>query len=344
MAVSKVAIVGAFVALALDAASDSPRFDAGMVLYRAGNCAAALEQFAASEKATEAAAERNLYQGICFAKQNNWAAAAAHLGPYTAAHAEDAKGWDWLAQSHLYGRDFEHAKGEIERAIQLDGQSAEHYRTLGEIELERKDYQAAYAAWIKANQLAPGDARTTYYLGRLFFEADFLDEAAAWLRQTLKAEPHHFAAMTYLGMCAERLGMEKTANDLYAAAIRESKEQKKPYSWAFLSYAKLLRQSGDEPKAVATLIEAERLCPEAHALTQLGQILAATEPARAVAVLRRAIAMDASIPDAHYRLSLLLQKAGQGAEAQSEMKKFQETKAAEERNKSSVQAVRRDVR
>ena len=343
MAVGKVVIMGALLVLALDAASDSPKFDAAMVLYRAGNCGAALEQFAASEKATEAAAERNLYQGICFAKQNNWAAAAAHLASYTAAHQEDAKGWYWLAQSHLYSRDFETAKREIERAIQFD-KSADNYRTLGEIELERKDYQAAYSAWIQANQLIPGDARTTYYLGRLFFEADFLDEAAAWLRQTLKAEPHHFAAMTYLGMCAERLGMEKTANDLYVAAIRESKEQKKPYSWAFLSYAKLLRQNGDEPKAVATLVEAEELCPEAHALTQLGQILAATEPARAVAVLRRAIAMDASIPDAHYRLSLLLQKEGQKAEAQLEMQTFRETKAAEEQNKASVQAVRRDVR
>jgi tetratricopeptide (TPR) repeat protein len=344
VALGKGAILGALLVLAVGSAADSPKFDAGMVLYRAGNCAAALEQFEASEKAAEPAAGRSLYQGICLAKQNNWAAAAAHLVPYTAIHAADAKGWYWLAQSHLYGRDFERAKGEIERAIQLDGQSADNYRTLGEIELERKNYQAAYSAWIKSNQLAPGDARTTYYLGRLFFEADFLEEAAAWLRQTLKAEPHHFAAMTYLGMCAERLGMEKTAIDLYVAAIRESKEQKKPYSWAFLSYAKLLRQSGDEQKAVAALVEAERLCPEAHALTQLGQILSASEPARAVTVLRRAIAMDSSIPDAHYRLSLLLQKEGQTAEAQSEMKNFQAAKAAEERNKISVQAVRKDIR
>lgn len=343
MALGKGAIVGALMVFAIGAATDSPKFDAGMILYRAGNCAAALEQFEASEKAAEPAPGRSLYQGICLAKQSNWAAAAADLASYTTAHTEDARGWYWLAQAHLYSREFEHAKDEIERALQIDGQSPDTYRTLGEIELERKDYQAAYRAWIKSNQLAPGDARTTYYLGRLFFEADFLDEAAAWLRQTLKAAPHHFAAMTYLGMCAERLGMEKTAMDLYAAAIRESKEQKKPYSWAFLSYAKLLRQNGDDPKAVVALIEAEQLCPEAHALTQLGQILAATEPARAVAVLRRAIAMDSSIPDAHYRLSLLLQKEGQTAEAQSEMKKFQQTKAAEEQNKISIQAVRKDI-
>jgi tetratricopeptide (TPR) repeat protein len=343
VALKRAAVMSALLAFAVSTAADSPRFDAGMVQYKAGNCAAALEQFEASEIAAEPDGQRPFYQGVCLAKRADWKGAAARLGIYTVARPADPRGWYWLAQAHLYAREFDRAKAEIERAIQLDGRSADNHRTLGEVELQRKNYDAAYRAWIKANQLAPGDPRTTYYLGRLFFEADFLDEAAAWLRQTLKAEPHHFAAMTYLGMCAERLNMEKTANDLYVAAIRESKEQKSPFSWAFLSYAKLLRQQGEETKAVAVLSEAEQLCPEAHALTQLGQILAASEPERAVAVLRRAIAMDPSVPDAHYRLSLLLQKQGHKEEAKSEMQKFQDTKATEDQNKITVQAIRRDV-
>ena len=40
---------------------------------------------------------------------------------------------------------------------------------------------------------------------------------------------------------------------------------------------------------------------------------------------------------------LLLQKERQAAEAQSEMKKFQETKAAEEQNKTNVQAIRQNI-
>ena len=313
-----------------------------MGLYRAGNCAAALEEFQASEKAAEPGAERPFYQGVCLAKRSDWQAATIYLIRYTTARPADPRGWYWLAQSRLYSRDFERAKADIEQAIKLDAASADSYRTLGEIHLECKDYDAAYRAWIKANQLAPEDPRTTYYLGRLFFEADFLDEAAAWFRQTLKASPHHFAAMTYLGMCAERLDMGKTATDLYLAAIRESKDQKTPYSWAFLSYAKVLREAGREAEALALLTEGEKVCPEAHLLTALGQMLAATEPSRAVAVLRRAIAMDSGIPDAHYRLSLLLRKDGQTAEAQSEMQKFQEAKVVEERNKTSVQAIRRE--
>lgn len=336
------AVAAVMMAAAVGAAAATPKLDAGMALYRAGNCAAALDQFAASEKAAEPAGERPLYQGICLAKESRWAQAAVYLTAYTAARPADARGWFWLAQARLYDRDFERARPAIEQAIRLDAQSAPNYRTLGQIELERKNYDAAYRAWIRANQIAPGDPQTTYYLGRLFFEAEILDEAAAWLRQTLKAAPHHFAAMTYLGMCAERLGMEKTAVDLYLAAIRESKSQKRPYSWAFLSYAKMLRQLGKEQEAVAMLEEAEQICPEAHVLTELGQVLAAANRERAVAVLRRAIAMDGTVPGAHYSLSLLLRRAGRSADADSEMAKFREAKALEERTKSSIQAIRRE--
>jgi tetratricopeptide (TPR) repeat protein len=343
LALSTALILNGLVVFAASAAADSPKFYAGMLQYKAGNCAAALQQFEASEKASEPDEQRAFYQGVCLARRGDFTGAIARLEPYTTKRPSDSRGWYWLAQSHLYAREFDRAKAEIERAIQLDGGSADDLRTLGEIELQRKNYDGAYRAWIKANQLAPGDPRTTYYLGRLFFEADFLDEAAAWLRQTLKAQPHHFAAMTYLGMCAERLNMEKTATDLYVAAIRESKEQKSPFAWAFLSYAKILRQQGEEVKAIAILTEAEQLCPEAHALTQLGQILAATEPKRAIAVLRQAVALDPSVPDAHYRLSLLLQKLGQTEEARSEMQNFQDAKAAEDHNKATIQAIRRDA-
>ena len=323
--------------------ADTPRFDAGISLYNAGKYDEALREFSASEKEHEQQPGRLFYQGVCLAKQGAWTAAASYLDRYTQSSAADARGWFWLAQSQLYSKQFGESKTAIQRAIELDSKSAGNYRTLGEIELELKNYDAAYRAWVKANQLDPQDARTTYYIGRLFFEADFLNEAAAWFRETLKIAPKHFAAMTYLGMCAERLNMEKTAGELYAAAIHESKNQGKPFSWAFLSYAALLRQRGKEQEAFGILEEAEKICPEAHLLTLLGQMLAAAnQPARAETVVRRAIDMDPAISGAHYRLALLLRARGQAAEAHAEMQKFQQAKEAEERNKLKVQAIRKE--
>jgi tetratricopeptide (TPR) repeat protein len=280
-------------------------------------------------------------RGVCLVKNGEWQQGAALLSRYAESHQTDASAWYWLAQAQLYQRQFAPARASIQHSIEIDSKSAKSYRTLGEIELQLKNNEAAYRAWIAANKLDPLDPKTTYYIGRLFFEADLINEAASWFRQTLKVDSRHFAAMTYLAICAEHLEFQSTAADLYRAAIRESKEQGKPFPWAFLSYAKYLRQSGKDREALDLLEEAERLCPEPHALALLGQMLAADQPERAETVLRRAIEMDSGIPEAHYRLAMLLRSAGRTDEADSEFQRFQEAKAAEERSKNSVQAIRK---
>ena len=253
----------------------------------------------------------------------------------------DVRGWYELANRQLHERRFEDSRKSLQHAIELDGRSADAYRSLGEAELELHDNDAAYRAWMIAEKLNPRDPQTKYYLGRLFYEADFFNEAAAWFREALALAPKHFPAMTYLGLSAEALGFEETAGQLYRRAIEESKSQEKPYSWAFLALGKLLRKQGNGQQALKLLEEAELTCPEAHSLTALGQLLAANgQNARADAVLRRAIRLDPSVSDAHYRLSLLLKVTGQLADAQLEMESFRRAKDIEQRN-SKITAIRR---
>lgn len=318
------------------------RFDAGLSLYREGRLTAALEEFNASERAGEDRPTRGFYQGVCQAKLGRLAEAQPRLLAYVAAQPADPNGWFWLSRTQLLQKQFPEARKSIQRAIDLAPGSFEALRTQGEIELELRNHDAAYRAWMAANKLNSKDAQTTYYLGRLFYEADLPNEAAAWLRETLRLAPTHFSAMTYLALCAEQLPDNQTALRLYREAIRQSKLQKAPYSWAYLSYAKLLRQMGNDKEALAVLEEAGQLCPEAHALALLGSMLAARDQtARAEAVLRRAIEMDPNISEAHYRLSLLLQTSGRGAEAQRETERFKAAKEAEEQTRSKVSAIRK---
>ncbi len=330
------------IAVAVNAAAVESKYDTGVALYKAGRCAAALEAFSSSEAAGESAPERLWYHGVCLAKQGAWTESATRLKAYTEARPDEYRGWYWLAQAQLYRKDFDSAKTAITRAIALNRNSAEAYRSLGQVELERKDYNAAYTAWIKANQLNPTDSRVTYYVGRLFYEAEFFQEAASWLRETLRLQPDDFAAMTYLGLSAEQLKMPTTAEQLYQQAIRISKAKDQPFSWAFLSYSKLLRQHGDTSGALALLEEAERICPEAHVLSSLGLVLVSKgEKTRAESALRRAIAMDPSISEAHYRLSLLLRSSGRPDEADAELRQFDAAKREEERNSARLTAIRK---
>jgi tetratricopeptide (TPR) repeat protein len=246
----------------------------------------------------------------------------------------DPQAWYWLGRKELDRHEFEKARRSAQTAIELDGQYANGYRLLGEADRELDDYDGAYRAWLQATKLNPLDAQIPYYLGRLFYEANQFNESAAWLREALRLSPGHFAAMTYLGLNAEALGMDATAERLYRPAIQESKSQSQPFSLAFLSLAKLVRKQGNESEALKILEEGERRCPEAHLLATLGTVLASSDQTpRAKIVLRRAIEMDPSIPEAHYRLSLLLNAEGSREEARAEMELFRKTKAAEPQNK-----------
>jgi Flp pilus assembly protein TadD len=252
------------------------------------------------------------------------------LAALTGQAGNDASTWASQGAAQFSRREFTQAAASFQHAIDIDPTNADAYKALGMAELELKNYDAAYHAWLKAADLNPKDEKTKYYLGRLFYEADFPNEAAAWLREALKLSPDDFAAMTYLGLCAEALGFGDTAGQLYRKAIAESKVQGKPFSWAFLSFANYLKKHGDESEALSILEQGAQKCPEAHELTALGELLAAHgQPEHAETVLRRAIALDTTLSQPHYRLALLLKSMGRAEEARSEMTTFQELRAQE---------------
>ncbi|MDQ6678252.1 MAG: tetratricopeptide repeat protein, partial [Acidobacteriota bacterium] len=332
----------ALLASAMPALAEDGHFEAGLALYRKGECGRALAEFSLSEGTAEKRPARLFYQGVCLARGGDLSFSSAKLLEYVSAEGSDPRGWEWLSRVQLLQRRFSEARTSAQRAIALNPNSFEAHRTLGETELELRNSDAAYRAWTEANRLNPKDARTTYYLGRLFFEADFTGEAAAWLRDTLRLEPTHFGAMTYLGLCAEHLGQTTTATGLYREAIRQSKLQRTPFSWGYLSLAKLLRQQGNDGEALTLLEECEKLCPEAHALSILGQLLIARQQTdRAESVLRRAIEMDPGISEAHYRLSRILQASGRTGEAQAELRQFEDAKKTEEKAKNDISAIRK---
>jgi tetratricopeptide (TPR) repeat protein len=236
---------------------------------------------------------------------------------------------------------FAEAEGSFQRVIDADNNNAEAYKALGRAQVELKKYNEAYHTWLKAERLNPKDAKTKYYLGRLFYEADFPNQAAAWLRETLKLAPHDYAAMTYLGLSAEALSYGDVALKLYRNAIAESVAAQSPYSWAFLSLGKLLQKRGEADEAFKILEQGSQKCPESHELSAFGQLLMTrNQPRRAEQVLRHAITLDPSLSEAHYRLALLLESSGRAADAKAEMAAFQLAKE-HEREVPKITAIRK---
>ena len=55
----------------------------------------------------------------------------------------------------------------------------------GQLYLEREEYQNAISSFSTAVEKNPDYAESHYYLGRAYYKADMLEEAAEELRQTL---------------------------------------------------------------------------------------------------------------------------------------------------------------
>ena len=236
------------------------------------------------------------------------------------------------ATDQFAAQKFADAKSSFQRAIDLDRLYAPAYRGLGLADLALKDYQGAYRAWLRAVDLDPKDEKSKYCLGRLFYDANLPNEAAAWLRQAVELDPNDFEATTYLGLAAEALGFSDTAGQLYRKAIALSEAQHRPYSWAFLSLANYYRKHDEQSKAVAVLEDGAQQCPEAHELATLAEMAAASgDSKRAEELLRQSISLDPTLSQAHYRLGLLLKSLGRSKEAAEEMLKFKQAKAEEDK-------------
>ena len=314
------------------ALAHAAHLDVAQQMTKTGDWRGALREFQLARQAGERAPFLPVSIAMCHEHLEEWRAALNELNPYVKQYPNDSRAWYYLGNAQFFEREFDAARQTFARAIALNASYTDAYRGLGLADLELKDYNGAYHAWLKAVSLDKSDEKSRYYLGRLFYEANLADQAAYWLRRALELDAGDYKAQTYLGLSAETLHFPDTALALYRSAIQLSKQRGEPYAWAYLSLAKLLRQRGDEQKALATIEEAVAKCPEPHELTLFAEMLAPRgETQRAEQLLQRAIAMDRSLSEPHYRLALLLRRAGKPEEARRQMDLFHETKAREDR-------------
>lgn len=321
------------------AVAQAAHLDVARQMVNTSDWRGALREFQLARQAGEREPFLPVSIAMCHEHLEEWRAAIDELNPYVKQYPDDSRAWYYLGNAQFFERHFHAARQAFARAIALNASYADAYRGLGLANLELKDYNGAYHAWMKATSLDKSDEKSRYYLGRLFYEANLADQSAYWLRRALELDAGDYKAQTYLGLSAEVLHLPDTALTLYRSAIELSNQRGEPYAWAYLSLAKLLRQRGDEREALATIEEAVAKCPEPHELTLLAEMLVARgETPRAEQLLRRAIAIDGSLSEPHYRLALLLRRAGKSEEAKREMALFQETKAREDQ-KPKIAAI-----
>jgi arylsulfatase A-like enzyme/Tfp pilus assembly protein PilF len=120
--------------------------------------------------------------------------------------------------AHDDGRDAE-SRGYLEKAIQIDPDSATAFRQLGEIELAAKEYPKAAAHLKRAIQLRPDDSTAAFEAGQALEQTGDNAGARDALESSLKLVPSQTAARLLLGRVYLKLKDARKAEDQFEATL-----------------------------------------------------------------------------------------------------------------------------
>ena len=213
-------------------------------------------------------------------------------------------------QAHLHGQSqAPEAPGSARAAQQISREVAE-----AEAAIVKSDWKAAETklnAWLSAH---PTDARALFDAGYVADAQDHLDDAAAFYRRAVEANPNSFEAHLSLGLLLARQGKPAEARpELLAATTLDPGEAGpalKARAWRALAQidSPTAENPGNTVQASNDLLEALKLSPETPADTLLAANLAEASGNydAAEAAYRRLLASDPKSAQANSGLAHVL--------------------------------------
>jgi tetratricopeptide (TPR) repeat protein len=159
------------------------------------------------------------------------------------------------------------------------------YASAAQILIEQRNFPAASGAVTKALELAPGNPQALKLKGRIETGLGDPKQALATLERAAKLDPADPEVLASLGNAQRLLLQYKEA----AATFEQATARFPAYARLYEAHAELLLDPGTHPDGAAE--------------------------ARAAAMLEKALVLDPSLPEAHYRLGKLLREQGKTAEA-----------------------------
>jgi len=206
-----------------------------------------------------------------------------------------------LAQSCLRAKNYSCAFEEFKSILQQNPDSAAAHILLGEA-LDGLDKTGdAVAEFQAAAKIAPGEPDLHFGLGYLYWKLRRYEDAGREFGAELAVDPNHALALAYLGDMA----LKNNDTEKAASLLEMSIQQKKDVRIAYLD------------------LGAARMYQK--------QYLAALK------ALQRAVELDPTQPDAHYRLGRVYQALGNSAEAERE---FTKTKTLHQKADAAVVLIR----
>lgn len=197
------------------------------------------------------------------------------------------------------------ARGATRIALLIASEAARHANgdvaVLNELALclsASEDADAAEEVWRAALRIAPGVAELHANLGESRQRRNDVLGAAAHYRSACALRPQWADAWNNLGLCLRALGESNAA----VAAFEEALRAQPAHARAAYNLGNAHHEQGDKPAAQAAFARACEIAPH-NAEAHYGLGTTASEPARAIAHLSRALALRADFPQATVELA-----------------------------------------
>ncbi len=182
----------------------------------------------------------------------------------------------------------------------------------------------------------PKNPEYVYLEGRIYRQHQAYESAVASFRKAIALDPKMIRAYTDLGECQEALGNLEDARKTYEEGVQINRKLAKPWDWPPLDLAALLEKDGDLPEAEKYTRESLKYnsnFTQGH--YRLGMLLQKEDKnSEAVEEFQRAIAAQPGYPQPYLALGRLYSRLGKTAEAESNLRKFQQLSEAEQRARS----------
>lgn len=234
-----------------------------------------------------------------------------------------------LAQAQLLAQQVEPSLETLERLLALNQRSVKALKVKGRaLYLAARDADAERT--LKAAiALAPADDEIAYDLGRIYYQQKRHADAAAQFRRAIALNPRSHMAYDNLALATEALGDIPQALRHYLEAIELVHTDHPHYDVVYANLADLLLELGEYQKAFDLAAEAaERNPDDARNLFLTGKALVKLERHEvSVRWLERAVALDPSYPEPRYLLARTYRRLGRVADADRELKAFQQAQA-----------------
>jgi tetratricopeptide (TPR) repeat protein len=260
----------------------------GLAEFKQGHFLAAISALTAALAADPRSVQARTLLGLSCYGAKRFAEASRHLALAAKSDPTNTELHQLLAQSCLWAKNYSCALEEFRQIQQRDPDSAAAHMLSGEALDGLGRSVEAVAEFQAAAQAAPRESNVHFGLGYLYWKQHKYDDAKTAFEDELSVDPAHAQALAYLGDIAMKENDPEKALPLLNKAI----QLKNDLRIAYLDAGAILTEQKRYPEALVALQRAEKL--------------------------------DATEPDAHYRLGRLYREMGNTAASQREFAKVRE--------------------